>query len=96
MSHTHPVGSTFSWVCAKAMKTGKTKATLTVSGAGATVPSEHYTKTIRSGGEKLIRFKIVAAGPYVFVAKQGRKKVRGSYTVPDPGTGPAQGDFPCK
>jgi hypothetical protein len=96
MSHTHPAGSTFSWVCAKARKTGKKKATLTVTGAGAAYPGEKYTKTIASGGEKLIRFKIVAAGPFTFKARQGTKRASGMYTVPDPATGPPNGSFPCK
>jgi hypothetical protein len=93
VSHTHP-GGTYSWICAKVKKTTTSKATLRVSGAGATYPGQSYRKTLRWKGTKIISFKIVSAGPYTVTLRLGTRSSTRHYTVPPP-TGPANGPFPC-
>ena len=93
VSYTHP-GGTYSWICAKVKKTTTSKATLKVSGAGATYPGESYKRTLRWKGTKIIKFKIVAAGPYTIRLRQGTMTSTKHYTVPPP-SGPANGPFPC-
>jgi hypothetical protein len=92
MSHTHPAGQTYSWVCAKITKTVAGRATVTATRGG---PGQLRPKTIRWKGTRIVAFKITTAGRYTIkVARKGARTVSKSYTVPDP-PDPANGLFPC-
>jgi hypothetical protein len=91
-SHTHPKGKTFSYVCSKVSSSGKGSVTVSVTGPGATVAGEKYTKTkkYRGRGTKKFTFKIALPGMYVFTSGTATA----SYTVPPPPK-PRKGPFAC-
>ena len=92
MSHTHPAGQTYSWVCARINKTVAGTATVSAVRGGL---GQLRPKKIRWTGTKIVKFKINVAGRYTIkVARQGTRTVSKSYTVPDP-PDPANGPFPC-
>jgi hypothetical protein len=92
MSHTHPAGQTYSWVCARIKKTVAGTATVTAAHGG---PGQLQPKKIRWKGTRIVAFKITSAGRYTIkVARRGARTVSKSYTVPDP-PDPANGPFPC-
>lgn len=95
MSHTHPEGLDYSYVCAKIK--GKAGRRLTVTATGPAVSDDPITFKARRG-VRTVSFEIEAAGPYTITVTNPSGKVLDSetYTVPPPPPGgPAQGPFPC-
>lgn len=92
MSHTHPPGQSYSWVCARIKKNVAGRATVTAARGG---PGQLQPKVIRWKGTRIVAFKITSAGKYTIkIAKSGSRTVSRSYTVPNP-PDPANGPFPC-
>ncbi len=93
MSHTHPAGQAYSWVCARIKKTAAGTATVTATRGG---PGQLQPRKIRWKGTRIVAFKITSAGRYTIrVARQGARTATKSYTVPEP-PDPANGPFRCK
>lgn len=90
MSHTHPTGQSYSWVCAKIGKTTSMKAKVTARNDHSVIG----TKTIRGKRTRIVRFRITAPGKHTFKVAQGTKTAHKSYVVPPP-PDPAIGPFPC-
>lgn len=92
MSHTHPAGKSYSWVCAKIDKNTSMKAKVIAMGDWGELPRGR--KTIRGKGTRIVRFKITSPGRYTFKVQQGRQFQYKSYVVPEPPS-PANGPFSC-
>ena len=93
VSHTHPTGQSYSWVCARIRKNVAGTATVSAVRGG---PGQLRPRRIRWKGTRIVAFRITSPGLYTIkVARRGARTVSKSYTVPDPTTGPANGPFPC-
>jgi hypothetical protein len=97
MSHTHPEGESFSYVCAKVK--GRVGTRFVAMATGPAVVNDTVRFKMPQKGVKKVVFEIEAAGEYtVKVRRANRNRVLASesYDVPSPPPGgAAQGPFPC-
>ena len=98
MSHTHPEGENFSYVCAKVK--GRPGTRYVAKAEGPAVLDGTVRFKMGQSGVRKVTFEIEAAGDYtVKVRRASRDRVlaKDTYSVPPPPPdGAAQGPFDCR